>query len=372
MEEFKKNDDDFEDDDFLEPKHQEHHHPGLGAAQRAKPIAHNEQSQRAKSKTTYNVWQVVSAILAVLLIVVLYVGFFSNNGVSKENAADKTLNFVNTNLLQGQATATLVDVQEEGELYNVKLSVNGQLVDGYVTKDGELFFPQAIDMSATADLAAAADEPAPAAQELPKTAKPKVELFVMSHCPYGTQAEKAMIPVVQELGDKIDFSVKFVNYAMHGEKEVLEEMNQVCIENEQNAKFLDYLNCFLKEGDGETCLTETKIDKTKLSACTLKLDTEFNIRKSLEDETTWSGGRFPPFLVHDKENEEYGVQGSPTLVINGQQASASRSPAAFLAAVCGAFSEVPEGCGAELSAAQASPGFGTGTASAGAGSGCVQ
>ena len=370
MEEFKKNDDDFEDDDFLEPKHQEHHHPGLGAAQRAKPIAHNEQSQRAKSKTTYNVWQVVSAILAVLLIVVLYVGFFSSNGVSKENAADKTLNFVNTNLLQGQATATLVDVQEEGELYNVKLSVNGQLVDGYVTKDGELFFPQAIDMSATADLAA--DEPAPAAQELPKTAKPKVELFVMSHCPYGTQAEKAMIPVVQELGDKIDFSVKFVNYAMHGEKEVLEEMNQVCIENEQNAKFLDYLNCFLKEGDGETCLTETKIDKTKLSACTLKLDTEFNIRKSLEDETTWSGGRFPPFLVHDKENEEYGVQGSPTLVINGQQASASRSPAAFLAAVCGAFSEVPEGCGAELSAAQASPGFGTGTASAGAGSGCVQ
>jgi len=61
-----------------------------------------------------------------------------------------------------------------------------------------LFFPQAIDMSGKVDSAAAADEPAPAAQELPKTAKPKVELFVMSHCPYGTQAEKAMIPVVMK------------------------------------------------------------------------------------------------------------------------------------------------------------------------------
>ncbi len=377
MEEFKKNDeDDFEDEDFLAPKHQEHHehqshHSEKGAAQEHKPI-HHEHHQKPKSKTKYNFWQIVSAVLAVILLITLYFGSFSNGGISKEDAADQTLNFVNTKLLQGQTTATLVSVEEKGELYNVKLSVNGQMVDGYVTKDGELFFPQAIDMSATAGLAAAADEPAQPAQELPKTAKPKVELFVMSHCPYGTQAEKAMIPVVQELGDKIDFSIKFVNYAMHGEKEVLEQMNQVCIEKEQNTKFLDYLNCFLKEGEGETCLTETKIDNTKLSSCVQKLDTEFNIRKSLEDESTWSGGRFPPFLVHDKENEEYGVQGSPTLVINGEQASASRSPAAFLAAVCGAFSEVPEECGAELSSAQASPGFGSGTASTAAANGCVQ
>jgi len=385
MEEFKKNDDeaDFEDDDGqLGPKnqehheHQSHHHSEPGVQENKptvhhEPSVHHEQHQRPKSKPEYDFWKIVSAVLAVVLVVVLlYTSLFSNGGISKEDAADQTLNFVNTKLLQGQTTATLVGVEEKGELYNVKFSVNGQLVDGYVTKDGELFFPQAIDMSGNAALPAA-EPSAPAAQELPKADKPKVELFVMSHCPYGTQAEKAMIPVVQELGDKIDFSVKFVNYAMHGEKEVLEEMNQVCIENEQNAKYLDYLSCFLKEGDGETCLTETKIDQAELSSCVQKLDTEFKIKKNLEDQSTWSGGRFPLFLVHNQENEEYGVQGSPTLVINGQQASASRSPAGFLAAVCGAFSEVPEECGAELSAAQASAGFGYDTTGAATAANCI-
>src|SRR3989344_6117329 len=104
MEEFRKNDeDDFEDEDFLEPKHQEHqsHHSGQGAVQGHKPAvhhgsaAHHEHHQKPKSKTTYNLWQVVSGVLAVVLIVVMYIGFFNNGGVSKEDAADKNLNFVN-------------------------------------------------------------------------------------------------------------------------------------------------------------------------------------------------------------------------------------------------------------------------------------
>lgn len=311
-------------------------------------------------KRKLNHWKLATAVLTVILIIIIFSVKTSpsiDGSLTEGEAAAKTLSFINNNLLQGQAVARLTSVEENAGLYNVKLNINGQLVDGYVTKDGKYFFPQFIDMDEPRTTEPAQSEPTPA-PEVAKSDKPVVELFVMSHCPYGTQAEKAMIPVVQELGDKIDFSIKFVNYAMHGEKEVLEQMNQVCIEKEQQAKFLDYLNCFLKEGEGETCLTEAKIDKTKLSSCVHKLDTEFSIRKNLEDQSTWSGGRFPLFLVHDSENKEYGVQGSPTLVINGQQASAARSPAGFLAAVCGAFSEVPDECGAELSSAQASPGFG--------------
>ena len=37
----------------------------------------------------------------------------------------------------------------------------------------------------------------------PKKEKPEVELFVMSHCPFGTQIEKGMLPVARLLGDKI-------------------------------------------------------------------------------------------------------------------------------------------------------------------------
>ena len=37
-----------------------------------------------------------------------------------------------------------------------------------------------------------------------------VELFVMSQCPYGVEAEKAIIPVIEEFQDRIDFYLYFI------------------------------------------------------------------------------------------------------------------------------------------------------------------
>ncbi len=47
----------------------------------------------------------------------------------------------------------------------------------------------------------------------------------MSYCPYGTQAEKGILPVVALLGDKIDFKLRTVHYVLHGDKEDLENKN---------------------------------------------------------------------------------------------------------------------------------------------------
>ncbi|MEM2131153.1 MAG: GILT family protein, partial [Candidatus Woesearchaeota archaeon] len=71
-----------------------------------------------------------------------------------------------------------------------------------------------------------------------KKDKPEVQLFVMSHCPFGTQMEKGILPVVELLGNKIDFKVRFVYYAMHGEVEVKEQLRQYCIQKEQQDKYL--------------------------------------------------------------------------------------------------------------------------------------
>jgi len=48
----------------------------------------------------------------------------------------------------------------------------------------------------------------------------------MSYCPYGTQIEKGILPVINALGNKIKFSLKFVDYAMHGKKEIDENSRQ--------------------------------------------------------------------------------------------------------------------------------------------------
>lgn len=187
-----------------------------------------------------------------------------------------------------------------------------------------------------------------------------VDLFVMSHCPYGTQAEKGMLPVAKLLGDKIDFNLKFVYYAMHPTSgEVEEQLNQYCIQKEQKDKLFDYLECFLTDSDGERCLDETGIDRTALEACTSAADEEFAITENLEDTSLWLNGRYPLFNINKEENEIYGVGGSPTLVINDEVISgAPRDSVSLLSIVCSAFNEQPEECLTEFEYSVPSPGFG--------------
>ena len=338
---------------------------------------HHEVKHHKKKLKKITVWQTAAAVLGILLIISLTTGGFglktktaaAGEELTVEEAADKAITYINTNLLQPGTTAKIVSSEDKGDLYNIKMDIGGNEFDSYVTKDGGLLFPSVVDMNLKLDEPETETEtqepPVPSTE---KSDKPTVELFVMSHCPFGTQAEKGMIPVAELLGNKIDFEIKFVNYAMHGEKEVTEQLNQHCIKTEEPDKFLPYLKCFLKDGDGETCLTEIGIDEGKLEACTEKTDTEFKITESLEDQSTWSGGRFPQFLINDAECKAYGIRGSPGLVINGKSVSSARSPAAYLATICGAFNEPPAECEQELDTANPSSGFGyeAGTASASA------
>jgi len=190
-----------------------------------------------------------------------------------------------------------------------------------------------------------------------KKATPKVDLFIMSHCPYGTQIEKGILPVLELLGNKIDFNLRFVHYAMHGETEVKEQLNQYCIQKEQNSKLVPYLSCFLKEGKGSDCLSEVKIDTDKLESCVKDVDEEYSVIAGLNDKSKWLGN-FPPFNLDKVDAEKYGVQGSPTLVLNGQQVTTGRDSASLLKTICFGFDEKPKECDEELSSANPSPGFG--------------
>lgn len=177
-----------------------------------------------------------------------------------------------------------------------------------------------------------------------KSDKPKVDLFVMSYCPYGTQAEKWILPSVNLLKDKIDFKVKFVNYVMHGKKEIDENTLQYCIQKEEPAKYIEYLTCFLWNWKTDACKAQAKIDENKAKACIAESDKKYSIEENWTDQTKRLG-RYPKYLIHDAENIQYGVQGSPTLVINGNQVQPrSRSPKAYLDSICEAFTDKPAEC----------------------------
>jgi len=192
---------------------------------------------------------------------------------------------------------------------------------------------------------------------IPKTRKPIIELFVMSYCPYGTQIEKGIIPVIETLKDKIDFEIKFCDYAMHGKKELDEQAKQYCIQKEQNAEYLDYLNCFLKEGNSDQCIEDIGIDNKKLKDCIKSTDNTYKITENYNDRSTWKGS-FPVFNVYAEEVSQYNIQGSPTLVINGVTAKTARDSSSLLDIICAAFSIEPEECSQKLSSTSPTPGFG--------------
>lgn len=197
-----------------------------------------------------------------------------------------------------------------------------------------------------------------------KTDKPKVELFIMSYCPYGLQMQKAYLPVMNLLGKKSDMDIKWVNYIMHEKQEIDENNVQYCIQKEQNDKYLTYAQCFTANGGSEACRKTANINENKLKNCISTIDKKFGITDGYNNKSTWLSGYYPLYKVHDELNKKYGIQGSPTLVINGQEIqNVSRTPEAIKQIVCESFTNMPNECNTILSSVASAPGIGTETGS---------
>lgn len=316
-----------------------------------------------KEKLLKNKSNVVFVVVFLLLVIGSFAYSYQKDYVKKNEAAikEKTEKFIKENLVQAGTELKIADFQKEGDLYKMMVSVGTQDIVAYVTKDGKKFFPQVIDLDKKNETAETSNKAKPVAEATQKKDVPEVELFVMSYCPYGVQAEKGILPVVKKLGSKVDFKIKFVGYTMHGKKEVDENVNQYCIQKEEPAKFANYLECFAKDSDSAKCATNAKINTSKISTCVAAADREFKIA-----ETSNGGGQTPKFNINKKENDAYGVQGSPTLVVNGTVIDSERDSDSFMKAICSGFTNKPEECNASISAVAPAPGFGDGKATAAA------
>ena len=112
--------------------------------------------------------------------------------------------------------------------------------------------------------------------------KPTLELFVMSYCPFGVQAEEKIIPIVKKFGDAIDFKLQFIAQeqedpspqdislftSLHGYPEVAENIRRLLIAQEYPDKYLDYILCRGKKlnKSWEACAQKLGIDVAKIQA----------------------------------------------------------------------------------------------------------
>jgi len=176
------------------------------------------------------------------------------------------------------------------------------------------------------------------------TTKPVVQLFTMSYCPYGNQAEEGIKPALDLLGNKIQFEPHFVIYpqyqggsdtyciengaycSMHGIQELNQDIRELCVWKEDNSKFWPFVlamnsQCNYKNADTcwESVAQGLGIDTAKVKSC----------------QTSQSATMAAAELAL---NEKYGVQGSPQLIIDGKEAQPpSRTPEGFKTVICNAF-----------------------------------
>jgi hypothetical protein len=312
-------------------------------------------------------WQITSFVLLVLLIIAFVFAISSAKGnatdINTEDAefiGEETKDFlINTfSLPEANLKSTVI----ENNLYLHTFEIEGKDFNIHTSLDGEIVFVPGIEPLYKSKMDSLDVDPQENTEteniELEKTDKPIVELFIMSHCPFGTQIEKGILPVVDVLEDTIDFEIKFVNYIMHDLMEIEEQVLQYCIQKDSKEDFKEYLYCFLEDGNTERCLDQTNLNLDTYTQCIENTDTQYSISEMYDDKSQWLSGKYPKFLIHDSDNISYGVKGSPTLVINGSVVNSSRDSQSLLNAICEAFETKPRACNTELSSANPQPGFG--------------
>jgi|SRR3989344_4558835 len=297
---------------------------------------------------------ILSFMLAIALIYSVSTNGFSGgkNIISQEDAKEKTIGYVN-NLLQGQATATITSIKDNGDLYEVKLNIGGKPYDSYVTKDGSLLFLNAYDMKKNISNNKQV-------HEIKKTGKPLVQMFVMSECPYGVMSEEAFFPVAKLLKGKFDFELHFIAndngdgtfQSLHGQKEVDEDIRQVCVMNYYPENYIDYIDCQNKN----------YLDKKEMSStwgeCLVKAGFDSKkIKKCAEND---EGKRL--LIKNIKLSNDLQIGGSPTILMNEGTYNSERTSQSFQQALCNAFNNPPEECSKEITTASvaASPTGGCG------------
>lgn len=296
-------------------------------------------SDKSFAVSPIRIWQVATVLLLVVSIFLFLRSPTSTAAttsltgavVSVDESGKAIVNYLNENLLPAGTEAVVDSAIELGDLYQVNLTISGRQFSTYATKDGKFLFPSVIDMSQPVEKAAE-----PESVPIEKSDKPKVELYVMSQCPYGVQAENAMLPVVEKFGDKIDFELNFIANAagdgfnsLHGQPEVDENIAQLCALKHYPEKAFEYILCRNEEsvqGSYESCAKDLPEVKTCVEGDEGKALLRENIKKA----------------------DEKSIGGSPTILINSGGYSGGRTQESFKKAICSAFNVEPELCNQTL------------------------
>jgi hypothetical protein len=301
--------------------------------------------------------------IVIILVALLAAGLMQagqGNVVPPADCGARAIAFINNNLVTQGSAAELVSVSETKGIYELKTRYQSQDVVLYTSKDCTLLFTNALNLTAGSGVT-----PTPQATAAPvKTIRPSVDLYVMAFCPYGTQAETVMSPVVDLLGSKADIRIRYITSvsgstvdsvdSLHGMQEAKEDLRQVCINRYYPEKTWDYLDTF-----NNACYPSWQ-DAVVLDSCWKNTTAALGI-DSAKIESCAGGPEGLALLKADETaSAKDGAYASPTLFINGVKYAGARTPEAFKQAICSSFETVPSECSTVLSSVSSSASGGCG------------
>jgi glutaredoxin len=335
---------------------------------------------------------ILAGIIIIAVIISLAVGIFIGNTFAAGNAGGITAvppnecgttvtSYANANLISASNASTLTSVTERDGMYYIVTSSKVRDYGFYATKDCNLLFinpytlkgnatPMVIVSPKSTSSPTSVSSPKPTTSPTPvpepvKSSRPLVELFVMSFCPFGVQAENAMEPVVNLLGTKADIKVHYIATvsgttldsikSLHGPTEAKEDVRQLCIAKYYPQKLWPYLMDFNKNCQNSTLRKDLKA----LDACGANSAKAADIDNQ-KIETCVSSGEGVALLGTDVAiAQKYKVTGSPTIIINGQKYAGQRTADAYRQGICDRFDSPPSECGVNLSAQAAAASSGS-------------
>ena len=323
-----------------------------------------KQKNAPKKKSTFSTLLSSKGMMAGLIVIAVIISVFavilatSNPGASAavppQDCGTAVMSYMNANLVQANSTAQFVSVTEKNGVYAVSARYQGRNITIYATKDCSLLFTSSYNMKGgTTPTPTSSPTPTPVPEPV-KSARPSTELFVMSFCPFGVQAETAMEPVVRLLGTKADITVRYIASvqgttldtvkSLHGLTEAKEDLRQLCIAKYYPAQLWPYLLDF-----NANCYALSK-NATALDACVAAASQKAKIDNQ-KIETCASGSEGLALLKADEAiTTANKVTGSPTLIINGQRYSGARTPDGYKQGICTRFNTPPAECSVNLSA----------------------
>jgi len=201
-------------------------------------------------------------------------------------------------------------------------------------------------------------------QEMQKSEKPEVKLYIMSFCPYGDAAEQAFNSVIHTLGESIDFEPIYIIYDETISPQYSASNTEYCMVDEQNVAYCSMHGINeLKQGIREIAIfrlygAKTWADYVNAADQKCSLGNIEECWKTVAEEMSLDSAEIEKYynehlyeILADQKQKTFSAKkfGSPSILINGKDYSGSRTPESIKTAICSAFITLPEECSATLS-----------------------